>query len=272
MKNCFVKQILVSIGNKKLNLLARCFRQGFYILFDWIGYLIFYPRQLFHRKSKFSFGKILIIRLDRIGDLILSTPAIRAVRNTFPKAKIHLLINEYTKDLVIGNPNINKLLIYKKDKIHSNYDLAIALHPGLIQNYITFISGAKMRIGYIGRGGGFFLTNRIKDDRAIRIRHEVESALELVKVAGCKTKNKNLEVSLTKEGEKFAKEFFKKNNLNPKDLIIAVHPGARQEYTRWKKEGFAEACDRLIKGEKAKVLLITGKEERKLIDEITNLM
>jgi len=253
-------------------------RKIYFIFFDFVGNIIFFLLRLLRlipaisNFKKEEIKKILIIRLDRIGDVILSTPAIRAIRQSFPDAKIHLLIKEYTKDLVVNNPNIDRLLIYGKEKIASDYDLAIALHPGLNQNYLTFISGAKTRVGYTGWGGGFFLTHKLIDDREIRIRHEVESALEVVEKIGCATNDKSLEISTTEEGERFAKDFFQKNGFKEEDILIVIHPGARQEYLRWKKEGFAEVADRLIKEIEAKVILIGAKEEKKLIEEVVFFM
>ena len=144
------------------------------------------------------------------------------------------------------------MLSYKKDKIGNDYDLAIALHPGFKQNYITFMSGARYRVGYEGQGGRFFLTNTLIDDRETRIRHEVQSALEVVASVGCSTGNKSLEISVTEEGERFARHFFQENQIKTDDIVIVMHPGARQEYIRWKKEGFAEVADRLIRKAKVK--------------------
>lgn len=270
-----LKNVLRCINVKEINILIRYLRSLFYFVLDSIGYLTFSIIYLFSRKESFTkerVKKILIIRLDRIGDVILSTPAIRALRDTFSEAEIHILLSEYTKDLVINNPNVDKLLIYRKDSPDKDYSLAVALHPGFRQNYLTFICGAKFRVGYIGWGGGFFLTHRIKDDRIKRIRHEVESALEIVSTVGCKTENKKLEISITGEGEKFAEDFFNKNNLSFNDLVVAIHPGARQEYIRWKKEGFALVSDKLIKEADAKVILIGGKKEEQLVEEVASLM
>ena len=100
--------------------------------------------------------KILIIRLDRIGDVILSTPAIRAVRQKFPQARIDLMVNAYVKDIVIGNPWVNNVLIYKKDVLDRDYDSAIALQPGLERNNLAYSSGAKWRAGYCGLGRRVF--------------------------------------------------------------------------------------------------------------------
>jgi ADP-heptose:LPS heptosyltransferase len=250
------KKVLGYIGVKKKSVLIEKLRKAFYSLFDFMGTLLFYFLSAFSKQYTFSkdkIRKILIIRIDRIGDVILSTPAIRAVRKAYPSAELHFLIKEYTKDLVVNNPNIDRLLIYRKDRLCRDYDLAIALHPGIIQNYLTFISGAKVRVGYQGWGGSFFLTHKLEDDRRERLRHEVESALEVVRVVGCSTEDKQLEISVTEKGERFAEDFFQKNDFSPTDLIVAVHPGARQSYIRWKKEGFAQLADRLIREEKAKI-------------------
>lgn len=247
-------------------------RWGWWIV-DAIGGIYFALLRLTSCKriERSRIAKILIIRIDRIGDLILSTPAIKAVRNTFPDAQIHLLVSEYAKDLVMHNPDLNKVLIHKKDVVAGNYDLAIALHPGMLQNRLAFRSGAEWRVGYTGWGGGFFLTHKLKDDRAVRVRHEVESALKVVKEAGCEIKDKKLEISVTEEGESFAEDFFKKNILMNSDLIITIHPGARQEYIKWRKEGFAGVADGLIK-QNAKVILVGGKEEKQLLEETGSLM
>jgi len=268
----FFKYIIRSF---KLGDVARFSRESFYRGLDFLGQKTFFILRTFHLLSplkefnKKRVRKILIILLDRIGDVILSTPAIRAVREAFPEAEIHLLVRDYTKELLMNNPNINRLLIFKKDSLSKNYDLAIALHPGITQNYLTFTSGAKYRVGYTGWGGGFFLTHTLKDDRSTRIRHEVESALEVV---GGKTEDKKLDISITEEGEKFAADYFKENNLSSNQPVVAIHPGARQEYIKWNKEGFAGVADRLIKFKNAKVILTGSSKENQLVKETASLM
>ncbi len=266
------------IRSSRLGDIARFSRAFFYRGLDFLGQKAFFILRTFHLLSpleefnKKRVKKILIILLDRIGDVILSTPALRAVREAFPKAEIHLLVRDYTKELLVNNPNINGLQIFKKDSLSKDYDLAIALHPGITQNYLTFTCEAKYRVGYTGWGGGFFLTHTLKDDRSTRIRHEVESALEVVGVAGGKTEDKKLDISVTEEGEKFARDYFKKNNLSSNQPVVAIHPGARQEYIRWNKEGFAEVADRLIKFKNVKVILTGSSKEDQLVKETASLM
>jgi ADP-heptose:LPS heptosyltransferase len=267
----FLKHIVLFL---RLGSFFRKSRESFFCIFDILGGTIFKLFGLTELKefNEKTVKNILIIRMDRIGDVILSTPAIRAVRETFPNAQIHLLVMPYTKDLVINNPNINKLLVYKKDVLDKDYDLAFVLCPGILPNYMAFKSGAKVRIGYSVKGGSFFLTSKLNDDRAARVKHTVESALEVVGIIECKTSNKKLEISITPQGENFANNFFKQNNLMHNDLVIVVHPGARQKHIRWKKERFAKIADILINEKTAKIILIGSENERSLIEEVTALM
>ena len=269
----FIKSML---GYCRCSGLARILRTTFYFIFDLAGSALFFILRLLHflpPLEKFDpacIRKILVIRLDRLGDLVISTPAIRALRKTFNTARIDLLVSAYNKDLAVNNPNIDGLLVHNKDIIDKDYDLAIALHPGRLQHYLTFISGAKFRVGYQGQEGGFFLTHKLKDDRQHRPRHEVESALEVMGVIGCRTQDKRLEVSVTQAGERFAEDFFHKNNLT--GAVVLIHPGARQSHVRWPKERFAAVADRLIREEKVAVILTGSPEEALLISEIESLM
>ncbi len=270
-----MKRTLRFLGLAKIFGLLRILRSLYYAGLDAVGYAVFFLCGLSPRKrdiAKDAISRILVIRVDRIGDLILSTPAIRAVRETFPGAQIHLLVAPYTKDLVVHNPHIDRLLVPGQDTIPKDYDLAIALHPGYRQNALAFKSGARYRAGYTGWGGGFFLTHKIKDDRATRVRHEVDSALEVVGLAGCTTAQKELDVSVTPEGERFAQGFFAAAGLSEQDLVIVVHPGARQEYIRWKKEGFAKAADLLVRELKAKIILSGSAGEKGLIEDVAAKM
>lgn len=273
-----MKKFLKKIGRNRWNRYLRYIRSFYFELFDLIGEGVFgFLRILRAIKpilpfEKNSVKKILVIRLDRIGDLILSTPVFKALRGGFPQAKIYLLVQSYTLDLVINNSNLDGVLVLGKDKIPGDFDLAIALHPGYKQNQIAFQSGARFRIGYTGSGGGFFLTRKVKDDRQIRIRHEVVSGLELAKIAGCSIEVIKPEVSFTEKGELFGQDFFERNGLFGKYPIVAIHPGARQEYIRWNSSGFAEVASRLMQEFGSQVILIGSGNEKLIIEEIVSLM
>lgn len=268
-----VKKTIYSLN---LGWLGSLIREFGYIFSDFIGCLMFGIAKVFkilpQQKpwDENSVKKILVVRNDRVGDLVLSTPALRALRHKYFDAQIHLFVNKYAGDIVVKNSNINKILSDEKEVFNNKYDLAIALHAGFKQNELLFKSMANRRVGFIGSGGGFFLTDKIKDDRRTKPQHEIEFTLRAVEKIGASTDNKKLEVSITREGEKFADKFYLEHQLT--GLIIIVHPGARQECLRWGKQGFTQLCDKLIKENKASIILSGTGAEQAVITDIIKMM
>ncbi len=246
----------------------------------WAGFVSQVPRF-----DKSGVKSILIIRLDRIGDLVLSTPTFRAIREHFPKANIVLFVSSYTQDIVKGNPYLDNVITIDKKigfvkklkfikKIRAErFDLSIALSYCLFSIIATFFSGSRFRVGIDNYGLGFLFTSKIsyvyKDSGN---RHEVEATLDVVRTIGIDTKNKALYVPINKKGEFFAETFFKKNNISTADFIVAIHPGARIEYKRWSPEGYAEAADYLINQYNAKIIITGSAEEIILSKKIGSLM
>ncbi len=251
--------------------LARFLRHFSYRLFDAAGSLVF---RLFPKKPARGgpVRAILLIRIDRIGDLVLTTPALHAVRTAFPGARIDLLLSAYTKDLLAASTDFDRLLIEGRDRIKGEYDLAIAFLPGIRANFRAFQSRAGMRIGYRGAGGSFFLTHPVTDDRARRLRHEVESALELARLAGCSGDDTRLRVPLCAEGESFAEDFLRAHGLIGKTPLVAIHPGARQRSIRWKSERFAAVANRLAEEREASIIIIGSAHEEALTKEVASLL
>lgn len=240
-----------------------------YYLLDILGYIIFRlfynSRVVFKRKE---IQKILLIRLDRIGDMLLTTPAIRALRESYPLAQIDLLASRYTKDLLYGNQDINNIIEREafisigdcgKELKKRGYDAVLVFHPDFSCNRLAYLAGAKWRIGYSGRGGSFYLNRVLKDDRGIRIRHEIDSALEVTAQIEAFTDDKSVKLIISEENIALAREFLKKNKVDGKFAVI--HPGSRQPYMRWKKEGFAEVAKWLIETKNMKVVFTCGKDE-----------
>jgi ADP-heptose:LPS heptosyltransferase len=271
------KYIKVLLRLLFLTQLARGIRKTSYVLFDLIAGRVFYlflaltkHRRFFNHEGKIK--KILVIRLDRIGDVVLSTPVIRALRQNFPEAIIHFLVKEYTLDIVVGNPHINAVKVYGKDRLEKDYDIAIALHPGIHQNYLTFISGACLRIGYASSGGGFFLTNIVADNSQGCLCHEVELTLKAVEVLGCLGKDKYLEIYENKLAKEFVQHLLLELGIFSTDFLVIIHPGSRQEYLRWDKEKFSHIAARLMRERKAKVIITGTLQECQLIEKISSDM
>ncbi len=277
--------MLKSTGRENLLRKARAARDEYYRFLDAGGTLLFLVLRCVRIIPKIEpfdpnkVLKIMVVRADRIGDLVLSTPSFAALRQRFPNAYISLIVRTVTKDLVVENPMIDEVIDFDHNmpiankirfllnRKHSRYDLAIVLHSTFWWCLLTYISGAVCRIGYKGKGGGFLLTNPIPPRKGDD-KHELENTLNIVRFVGADVKEKLPYVCVTRKGEDYAKNFFDDNCIGDFDTIVAIHPGARQEYIRWQKEGFAALADMIIEKYAFRILVIGGASEKSLVRDV----
>ncbi|MDD4980295.1 MAG: lipopolysaccharide heptosyltransferase II [Candidatus Omnitrophica bacterium] len=229
-----------------------------------------------------KYKRILIVRTDRIGDVLLSTPAIKALRDNYPSAYIAMMVNPYAKDILEGNPYIDEVILYDKDIKHKSwhrslrfalnlkkkkFDLAIVLHPANRVHLIAFIAGIPQRIGY-NRKLGFLLTDRIKHTKQSGQKHESEYILDLVRYLGIEPKDKNLLMPLKPESENWAEELLRQEGIKKTDQLLAIHPAASCPSKVWPNERFSEVADRLIAKYGFKVLVVAGPKDIKIAQEV----
>ncbi|MFH0913645.1 MAG: lipopolysaccharide heptosyltransferase II [Candidatus Omnitrophota bacterium] len=239
--------------------------------------------QLIRYGQRNNFKRILIIRNDRIGDVILTTPVIRALRDVYPNAYIAMMVSPYAKDIIDGNPYLDKVIIYDKDAKHKSwyrsfrftlrlrkkrFDLAIILHPTNRMHLVTFLAGISRRVGY-ARKLGFLLTDRIKHTKQLGEKHEREYNLDLIRYLGIEPKDKGLFMPIKLTSEKLVEELFLQEGIKNTDKLLAIHPGASCPSKIWPNRRFAETVDKLIEKYGFKVLVIAGPKDIKIAKEVT---
>ena len=247
---------------------------------DYFIYLLFSITKF--RKFPKSVNRILVIELLLIGDLINITPTIKALKKKFTNVKIDVLVLEKMKDVLSGNPNINKILIYENNfskltkKIRgNNYDLAVILHPGSIKiSLALFLAKVKYRIGCtkVGllTGKGFLLNKKIMPNT--KIQHKVEDNLDVVRSIKANINEKKLELYTTKESDKKIDDLFKQNKIAKKDFKVVLHAAANYKSHEWLPERFANVADYLVKKHKAKVIFSGSNLDINLNNKIIKLM
>lgn len=233
-----------------------------------------------------NYKKILIVRLDRIGDVILSTPAIKALKEAYPDSYIAFMVRPYARDIVEGNPYLDEVIIYDKNGkersisgncrfilnlCKSKFDLAIILHPTARTHIITFLAGIRIRIGY-DKKLGFLLTKRIPHAKQFGLKHEIDYTLAILRYIGIDAKDRTLYMPVNEKSEHKIKNLFKHSGVEDNDLVVAIHPGASCPSKRWRAEKFAEVANGLVKKYNAKVVIISGIKEKRFGDAVTNLV
>ena len=230
----------------------------------------------------YNFQRILIVRTDRIGDVLLSTPAIKALRDAYPHAFMSMIVSPYAKEIVEGNPYLDEVLIYDKDKKHKNwmaskafaaelkkkqFDLAVILHPTNRMHLVTFFAGIPKRVGY-DRKMGFLLTDKVKHTKHLGQKHEAEYALDLARHLGIEPKNKDLYMPLKKDSEIWADSLLKENGITQNNRLIVINPTASCPSKIWPAQSFAELANRLILEYQAKIALISSAKDATLAQSV----
>ena len=217
-----------------------------------------------------TFNNILIVRTDRIGDVVLTTPAIKAIAQTFPTARITVLVSPATFDLLNGNPYIDEILVDDRNGRHKGlfgslrlareirlkkFDLAIIFHTKRRYNLACYTSSIPVRLGYKNTKFGFLLTHPLKDQRALGIKHEAEYCMDVLKAIGIKNNELDVFVPLQKEAEEWARLWMQENNLRSHEFIV-IHPGASDPAKCWSTAQFAQLMERLAERYTLKIVLI----------------
>jgi heptosyltransferase-2 len=247
---------------------------------------------------------ILVVKMAGIGDLLLATPALRALRESYPQARIDLLVTPDSAGLLNGWSVIDNVIVL--DKYLFDYPKQILTHPEnalrlaalwhtlragrydavLLLHHLTLFfgrlkhqalmraTGAKRRVG-LDNGHGWFLNVRVKDS-GFGALHEVEYALAVAEAVGATTNNRRLEVPLSEQERATARQLVY-DDAAPESVphpIIAMHPGSGGYSTarRWAPERFARLADTLFQDVGGQLLLMGGPEEADLHQQIMLMM
>ena len=237
--------------------------------------------------SDSSIKKILVIRLDRIGDMVMTTPIFRALKENWPDVQITVLTNPVNKNIVINNPFIDCILVYDRENEHKSFnsrltffrsirerkfDLVIDpyLDYELKTSFITRFVGNRFRLGFEFAGRGIFYNIRYHPNvfpLSAEKRHMIDYYLDLVTCLGVDTKKRQPEIFLSSDEKEKAYKLLEKAGVNPENRIIGIHPGGHYESQRWPIREFAAISDYLIASNSIQVILFAGREEKQLMSE-----
>ena len=251
---------------------------------DIFGKLIFDNKFLKKKRilSVSEINKLLIIEIWSIGDLIMITPLLIALRNKLPTVEITLLSKSYASELLKYSP-VNKYVFFDfpwtrfagKYKVwkwnwlgllklikrlrEEKYDLSLDARGDFRNNLLSFLIGAKRRIGYDWTGGGYFLTDVAQFD--YNNGHRVDAWLNLLNYLGIKVESPKPYLSVAKDEEEWAESFLREKGIGEGDLVIGIHPGARIKTRCWPLDRFAEVADYIKDNYKSKIIVFIEPDD-----------
>lgn len=188
--------------------------------------------------------KILIIRIDRLGDLILSTPFIRTVKENFPSGHVAVMVRPYTKGVLENNPFVDEVIVYEehreknimRDIKNSGFDWMIVLSPLFKAYYLAARTGSSQKFTFVYSTriiSRFFVNlffNKflvLKIDEALRKKgrapHEVEQMMMFAEFLGLKVKSDELDFHLTKNEEEYGRKLLDYRRGLREKYFIGLH-------------------------------------------------
>ena len=225
--------------------------------------------------------KILLVRLREIGDVVFTTPAIAALRRRFPDAHIGYIVEPGAAPVVAHNPNLDHVIVAPARRglrgmaadlalgrrlRAARYDLAIDFHSGPRASLLTWLSGARERIGYVVRGRAWMYTTRVPRPRALRARHSVENQWDLLRVLGVGPADRTeapVEMVVPRDASAAVAERLTQAGVAPGDPIIVIHVSAGNPFRRWPLDQFVALAAGLARRDPRRRIVITsGPSER----------
>lgn len=225
-----------------------------------------------------------------VGDAVMSLPALRAIREQFPRAHISVLVRPWVADLYARESFCDRLIPYTvgrgaaglKGKLRTarllrreKFDCAILLQNAFDAALIAWLARIPVRIGYDRDGRGFLLTTAVKTPRRGDIpRHERFHYLELLRRAGLIASipaSETIRLEGAASAAQAGQQFFRSAGLG--DAVIGVSPGAAYgSAKRWLPDRFAEAASAVARDMDAAVAVFGSKDERELASEVAALI
>ncbi|MFH1317233.1 MAG: lipopolysaccharide heptosyltransferase II [Candidatus Woesearchaeota archaeon] len=238
-------------------------------------------------KEGFDPEKILLIRSASIGDVMMTTPAIKALAEKYPKSKIDYLVGNYSRKVLEGNNHIDEIIgfdeeIIRKPKIGGiiklikelrgkKYDLCIVFDKSWLWGLFAYFCRVKYRIGFDRKGEGFAHNLSVKFKGEEYELDYNNSLLGLLKIGNI---SKQMEISISPEENNEADEIVRKAKTKRTLIGIAPggakNPGQEMDSKRLPKPKYAKICNKLI--EKNNIIFFGSKEDSDIINDIMKLM
>ncbi|MFC2092426.1 glycosyltransferase family 9 protein [Bacteroidota bacterium] len=217
--------------------------------------------------------RILIVRTDRVGDVVMITPIVREIKKTFPDSFVATLTQPYTSKILINNHYVDKILtddlkketfwkVVKKLRKFKFTDGLLVMSRERAA-YQMFLAGVKNRIG-VGHKLYEVITlmKSVSRNKYIPLRHEADYSMDLARKIGIKSNNLTPEIFPTENEILWGKEFLENINVQHDDFKIIIHTGSGDSSPNWSEEKYFELITNILREHNQKYLkiLLTARE------------
>lgn len=225
-----------------------------------------------------------------IGDAVMCTPTLRALRRNFgPSAKLVGILRPYVADCLVGTPWLDDMIFFdrrsddptmwsgaaRRRMREQKFDATIHLTNSFRTALLAWMSGVKERVGYVRNGRGLLLTHKLYNPRRGFRRlpmSTIDEYLSLAYAMGCELESPRLELATLPVDEAAADAVWNKQNLPSGDQVVVLNSGGAYGAAKlWPSEYFAQLARRIVTEQGLSVLVLCGPAERTMAREIITL-
>jgi heptosyltransferase I len=239
---------------------------------------------------RFDPSNILVIDFGQLGDVVLSLPALRAIRQRFPDARITVAVGKPANEVVAlsgyaneifevdrvglrdGNTllSIGRIIKFVKKVRDAKFDFVIDLHSLSETNLLGYLSGAPHRLysRRPGRSLDYLANFKPRPVPEAKDRHAVDRYLDVIKPLGIQNAVRIPVLKTSSAADSAVDALLKKEKAQSRQLLVGLFPGAGHITRRWPLAHYAELADHLIRNERVRVIVFAGPEERALVADM----
>ena len=224
---------------------------------------------------------VLLVRLRLIGDVVFTTPIVRALRRRHPDARLAYVVEPHAAPVVVGNPHLDEVIIASRPDAPGRlaadlrlarrlradrYDVALDLHGGPRSALLTWASGARRRVGYDVPGRGWMYTDRVPRDRRLRPRHSVVNQWDLLTPLGFDApdpERDSTEMAVAPAAAAAVAAALATAGVDAdRHRVIVLHVSAGNPFRRWPAASFVHLIAALVRGgPDRRVVVVSGPSE-----------
>lgn len=220
--------------------------------------------------------QILLVRLRLIGDVVFTTPAIRAVRRRYPDARVTYLVEAQAAPVVRGNPHLDDVMVVRRSRgiariaddwqlgralARRRFDLVIDFHGGPRGSWLTWLTGARQRVGYQVAGRSWMYTTAVERPRELRPRHSVENQWDLLAALGISPPTPAgdpLEMAEDPAARASVEARLAHAGIGPGTPLVVMHVSAGNPFRRWPADSFAAVAAGLVQADATRAVVLTS--------------
>ncbi|MCD6317776.1 glycosyltransferase family 9 protein [Candidatus Aerophobetes bacterium] len=227
--------------------------------------------------------KVLIVKLNRLGDTVAFLPTIKTIRESWPRSHLVFLTTEIGKELIEGSKLIDEVWVaadrvktfhsflswFKAIKIE-RFDIAIASSDSSsLVALLFFLSSIPIRVGFTNPKLSFLFNRKIPFSKDTT---HTELNLRIVEGLGLSPKYTKPKINISEDDKRNVLQMLSEYGIDKSDRFIVLHVGSNRPSRRWPIERFAEVVNYLVGKYSAKIVCIGGKQEKGLVSSLESIV